>query len=471
MRSNRIRLIFSIVVIVVAFLGMLIPGDNTSDYDGFAKIFSNIKLGLDIQGGSLFEYQLDLNEGTKPQDVIDNVVLVLRNRLDAAGYTEAVVSKIDSGGELRVRVEIPGIRDTNEAEKLIGSKGKLYFAEVIDTQTSDVQPEIRRNRTVTVNGDEIELYAYVQDANNPLQWYQIKRVFDFGREPFEITGEDVIDSRADLNTQGSGFLVRMNFSSAGGDKFEIATGNLINKRMAIILDEKVIIAPNVNTQITDNAAIIEGIEELQEARNIAALINSGNLPVDLVKFQERTLGPTLGRDIVNTIINAGIIGLVIVMIYMIVFYGWMGVVADLALVYNAILLMGVLSWTDAILTLPGIAGIILTFGTTVDGNVIIYERIKDELRLGRPPVTAVNFGFDKAFWTLFDANLTTVLAGIVLYYFSTGTVRGFAVTLIIGVLGAMFTNLVVSRTILSSSHKFINPDKFRKNAVQEKGVK
>ena len=156
---------------------------------------------------------------------------------------------------------------------------------------------------------------------------------------------------------------------------------------------------------------------------------------------------------------------------MIAFYGWMGVVADLALIYNSILLMGVLSWSGAILTLPGIAGIILTFGTTVDGNVIIYERIKDELRLGRPPVTAVNFGFDKVFWTLFDANLTTVLAGIVLYYFSTGTVRGFAVTLIIGVLGAMFTNLVVARTILSSSHKFINPDKFRKNAVQEKGVK
>jgi preprotein translocase subunit SecD len=227
----------------------------------------------------------------------------------------------------------------------------------------------------------------------------------------------------------------------------------------------------VNTKITDNAAVIEGIDDLQEARNIAALINSGNLPVNLVKYQERTLGPTLGRDIVNTIINAGIIGLIVVMVYMIAFYGWMGVVADLALVYNAILLMGILSWTDAILTLPGIAGIILTFGTTVDGNVIIYERIKDELRLGRPPVTAVNFGFDKAFWTLFDANLTTALAGIVLYYFSTGTVRGFAVTLIIGVLGAMFTNLVVSRTILSSSHKFINPDKFRKNAVQEKGVK
>ena len=155
MRSNRIRLIFSIVVIVVALLGMIIPGDNTSDYDGFAKIFSNIKLGLDIQGGSLFEYQMDLSEGTKPQDVVDNVVLVLRNRLDAAGYTEAIVSKIDSGGEIRVRVEIPGIRNTSEAESLIGSKGKLYFAEVIDTQTSDVKPEIRRNRTITVNGEQI----------------------------------------------------------------------------------------------------------------------------------------------------------------------------------------------------------------------------------------------------------------------------------------------------------------------------
>jgi len=155
------------------------------------------------------------------------------------------------------------------------------------------------------------------------------------------------------------------------------------------------------------------------------------------------------------------------MIYMVIFYKWMGVVADIALIYNSLLLMGFLSWTGAILTLPGIAGIILTFGTTVDGNVIIYERIKEELRLGRPPLTAVKFGFEKAFWTLFDANLTTIIAGVVLYYFTTGAVRGFAITLIIGVLGSLFTNLVVSRIILESTSHNVKSEKLVKEVKGE----
>ncbi|MDN5341174.1 MAG: preprotein translocase subunit SecD [Oceanotoga sp.] len=467
MRSNKVRLIFTIAVIVVALLGMLIPGKNAAEYSGFGKLFSNLKLGLDIQGGSLFEYNLDLKGDVKAQDVIDNVILVLRNRLDAAGYTEATVARIDSGGNLRVRVEIPGIRDTQEAEKLLGSKGKLYFAEVLETSTTDVKPELRRNREIEINGSTIELYSWIQSKRNDTTWYKVKNVFEFGREPFEITGSDVIDAKPGLNTRGSGAVVHLNFSSAGSTKFELATGNLINKQLAIILDDKVIIAPVVNTKITQGGAEIEGIQEIQEAKNIAALIKSGNLPVDLVKFQERTLGPTLGRDIVDTIIKAGIIGLAIVMIYMIIFYGWMGVIADIALIYNTILLTGILSWTNAILTLPGIAGIILTFGTTVDGNVIIYERIKEELRMGRPPLTSVKFGFQKAFSTLFDANLTTVIAGIILYYFSTGAVRGFAITLIIGVLGSMFTNLVVSRTILEGTSHFIKPEKFTKKGERE----
>jgi preprotein translocase subunit SecD len=154
---------------------------------------------------------------------------------------------------------------------------------------------------------------------------------------------------------------------------------------------------------------------------------------------------------------------------MIVVYKWMGIVAVIALLYNSLLLMGILSWTGAILTLPGIAGIILTFGTTVDGNIIIYERIKEELRVGRPPLTAVKFGFNKVFSTIFDANLTTILAGLVLFFFTSGSIRGFSVTLIIGVLGAMFTNLVVSRLILESTSRFLKPEKFVKGIVVEKG--
>lgn len=228
------------------------------------------------------------------------------------------------------------------------------------------------------------MYSYVKDSNNPNLWYRVKNVFEFGDAPFQITGLDVTDAVASLNSQGAGFVVNLNFNNEGRMKFELATANLINQRIAIILDDEVIIAPVVRERISQGRAEISGIESMAEAQNIAVLIKSGNLPVDLVKFQERTLGPTLGRDIVTTIINAGIIGLIIVMIYMIIVYRWMGIIADIALIYNSLLLMGVLSWTGAILTLPGIAGIILTFGTTVDGNIIIYERIKEELRIGRP---------------------------------------------------------------------------------------
>lgn len=471
MRAKQIRLILTVVVIVIAFIGMIIPREDSEDYSGIASIASNVKLGLDIQGGSLFEYNLDLEGDMRAQDMIDNVILVLRNRLDAAGYTEAIVSRIVSGGQFRVRVEIPGITDTARAEELIGSRGRLFFGEVIETTRSDVQPRISRARTITIGGRELPTEIYVRDSREDDLWYRVKTYFDFGREPFEITGADVTSASAGINPDSPGFMISLNFSRLGADKFATATGNLIGERMAIVLDEVAIIAPTVRDRIPGGQARIDGIQNVQEARNIAALIEAGNLPVDLLKFQERSLGPTLGRDIVNTIIKAGIVGLIIVMIYIIVFYGWMGVIADIAIIYNGLLLMGVLSWTGAILTLPGIAGIILTFGTTVDGNIIIYERIKEELRMGRPPLTAVKFGFSKAFSTLFDANLTTIIAGVILYYFSTGAVRGFAITLIIGVLGALFTNLVVSRTVLTSTAHLINAKKYHTQAPEAKEAK
>ncbi|BBE30014.1 protein translocase subunit SecD [Tepiditoga spiralis] len=467
MKARKVRLIFSIVIILVALLGMIIPGKDSAKYSGMSKVLSKIKLGLDIQGGSSLEYDLKVDSTAKAQDIIDNVILVLRKRLDIAGYTEASVAKVVSNGKIRVRVEIPGISDTAKAEKLIGSKGKLYFAEVLDTKVSDVKPTLLRNRTMEIDGNKIDLYDYVQDKDNATKWYKVKKVFEFGENPFEITGADLVDAKPSVNTRNAGFLINLNFGSEGAKKFSLATGNLVNKQLAIILDDRVVIAPVVNTQITSGAAIIEGISTLEEAKNDSALIKGGNLPVDLIKFQERSLGPTLGRDIVETIIKAGLFGLILVMIYMVIFYKWMGVVADIALIYNSLLLMGFLSWTGAILTLPGIAGIILTFGTTVDGNVIIYERIKEELRLGRPPLTAVKFGFEKAFWTLFDANLTTIIAGVVLYYFTTGAVRGFAITLIIGVIGSLFTNLVVSRIILESTSHNVKSEKLVKEVKGE----
>jgi preprotein translocase subunit SecD len=234
----------------------------------------------------------------------------------------------------------------------------------------------------------------------------------------------------------------------------------MKKRLAIVLDDRVIIAPLVQSQISDGNAVIEGLDSIEEAREVSILVGSGNLPVDLASFNKRVLSPTLGKDIINSSLWAGVAGIIIIMIYMVVFYKKMGLVADLALLYNAILLFGMISLTGSILTLPGIAGIVLTIGMTVDGNVLIFERIKEELRLGKTPENAIDSAFSKVVWTIFDANLTTILAGLVLYYFGTGTVKGFAITLIIGVLGAMFTNIVVSRTVLTGMAGSLKPHRY-----------
>ncbi|HNV05220.1 MAG TPA: protein translocase subunit SecD [Petrotogaceae bacterium] len=468
MKPKTLRLIFTLVILIVAVIPLIFSDRSEPKYMGLQKVLPNVKLGLDIQGGSLLEYSLKV-EGTnlKPQEVIDNVVYVLRKRLDAAGYNEATVAKVVSGGEIRVRVEIPGILDTTQAEKLVGSRGKLYFAEVVDTTVSDIKPELSRNRFITVNGQEVGIYEYVQDMNDKLSWYRVKKVFEFGKEPFEVNGSDIIDARASINTQKGGFLVNLRFSSEGAKKFELATGNLVNKRLAIVLDDKVIIAPNVNSRISGGEAVIENIQTIEEAQNSAALIKSGNMPVDLVKFQENTLGPTLGKDIVETVVFAGLLGCGIVLVIIVLLYGWTGIVADIALIYNIVLIIGYMALTKSILTLPGIAGVILAFGTGIDGNVIINERIKEELRLGRPVLTAVGKAFDVSFWAIFDANITSIISCIVLYYFSTGTIRGFAITTIIGLIGSMFTNLVVSRLMLESSYKLINVKKYYKGNVPE----
>ncbi|HOT32567.1 MAG TPA: protein translocase subunit SecD, partial [Petrotogaceae bacterium] len=271
MKPKTLRLIFTLVVLIVAVFPLIFSDRSEPKYMGLQKVLPNVKLGLDIQGGSLLEYSLKV-EGTnlKPQEVIDNVVYVLRKRLDAAGYNEATVAKVVSGGEIRVRVEIPGILDTTQAEKLVGSRGKLYFAEVVDTTVSDIKPELSRNRFITVNGQEVGIYEYVQDMNDKLSWYRVKKVFEFGKEPFEVNGSDIIDARASINTQKGGFLVNLRFSSEGAKKFELATGNLVNKRLAIVLDDKVIIAPNVNSRISGGEAVIENIQTIEEAQNSAA---------------------------------------------------------------------------------------------------------------------------------------------------------------------------------------------------------
>ncbi len=450
MKADRIRLAFVILVIGAALLALFWP-DASKTYDNWVEgLFGNIRLGLDIRGGSRLDYSLSVpDDATKPIDEIANeVVVVVRQRLDAANYTEAVVTRVGVGAQSRIRVEIPGVDDPSVAERLVGRQGTLYFGEILETEQSETQP---RPKVGIQYRDAIWLRS--KDFAGPATtWYLILPYVRIGSQRVYLDGSKVTDARAEVDTQRGGFKINLAFDREGTEMFARITANFIQQPLPIILDDLVLVAPIVQNAIREGRAEISGRFSAQESMELAALIRSGNLPAELIKEEERTLGPTLGMDIVTASLIAGLFGLIIVLVYMIVYYRLMGLIADIALVYNTFLLLGVMSAGQFILTLPGIAGIILTIGTTVDGNIIVFERIREEMRSGKTTLNAITGGYAKAFSTILDSNVTTILAAFVLFYMGTGPIKGFANTLIIGVVGSMFVTLVVSRLLLNAFH-------------------
>lgn len=459
MKENKVRGIITLIVIALAFLSLLWPTSN--GYNGIASLFNRIKLGLDISGGARIEYKVDIDKSVEnPSQVAEDVWTVLRNRLDMANYTEAVVKQTFREENTFIVVEIPGATDTARAEQLIGSTGVLWFGQVIDETTTNpnIDPEL-------MNEAKREKAQWLLDREGK-KWYLVKKEIA-NISNLTLVAPKIVEAipQVDRNSV-AGYVVTFKLAKEYVDIFKRITEKLyvpedlisqggvsyqqaLKKRLAVVLDNRVQFAGFVTAKITDGSALIKGNFNLDEAKQLAAILKSGALPARLEKVSSGWVAPLLGSDIVSASLKAGIIGIVIVLIYMVIFYGVMGIVADIALLYNTFLLLGILAATGSILTLPGIAGIILTIGTTVDGNIIIYERIKEEIRRGSSVKAAISTAFSKSFFTLLDANLTTIIAGLFLYYFGTGTVKGFAITLIIGVVGSLFVNLVVSRFFLN----------------------
>lgn len=277
----------------------------------------------------------------------------------------------------------------------------------------------------------------------------MNKYIQVGAGRLQLSGNYVSNARAAVDTQRGGWKINLTFNPKGASIFFQITQALIGKQLAIVMDNYVLSAPVVQTAIQGGSAEITGNFTYNQAQDLAALIRSGNLPVSLKLTEEQTMGPTLGADVIRRSLIVGLIGILLVMVYMLIYYlGAMGVVAVIALFYNAFFVFGMLALTHGILTLPGIAGIILTVGTTVDGNVIIFERVKEEMRTGKTMRASIAAGFDKSVAVILDANITTLITAFVLYYFGTGSIKGFAVTLTIGIVGTIFTSLVVSRYIL-----------------------
>lgn len=354
-----------------------------------------INLGLDLKGGSQIILEcVDTPNAPVDDDAINRVLEIIRNRIDQLGVSEPVIQR---QGLRRILVQLPGVEDPETAAEIIGKTALLEFKN--------------------------------EDGET------------------QLTGAHLINAKESFDQFGRS-IVLIEFDKIGAKEFGEATKNNVGKILSITLDGKEITHPRVNEPILDGNAEITGSFTVDSAKQLALLLRSGALPVKVEILENRSVGPTLGRDFIAKGIKAGIAGLILTFIFMIIYYKGFGLVADFALIVCIILIIGALAGLKATLTLPGIAGIVLTIGMAVDANILIFERIKEELRLEKTFRASIDAGFSKAFSSIFDANVTTLVAAFALLYFGSGPIKGFAVTLSIGILASMFTAIVVTKIIL-----------------------
>ncbi len=352
---------------------------------------------------------------------------VVRRRIDELGTREPTIQR---QGENRILVQVPGERDPERIKRLLGRTARLTF-HLVDMEAS-VQEALAGRLPP---GDMLVPAA---DDRGPSHYVLKRRV--------ELSGEHLVDAR--VSFQNGQPVVAFRFDSVGARRFAEITRENVGRLFAIVLDGKVISAPRIREPILGGSGIIEGGFTVETANELAILLRAGALPAPLEVVEERSVGPELGADSVRAGKIASLLALVLVALFMLAYYGLFGLFADLALVANLFLIVGALSLLEATLTLPGIAGIVLTIGMAVDSNVLIFERIREEMRRGRPPLSAIDTGFREALRAVVDANLTTLIAALVLFQFGTGPVKGFAVTLSIGVLTTMFTAIMLTRVVV-----------------------
>jgi preprotein translocase subunit SecD len=363
---------------------------------------------------------------------VDQSLETIRNRVDQFGITEP---EIVPQGENRILVQLPGIKDTARAKTLIGKTAMLEF-KLVDEEAS-LEDALRGNIP------EGDILAYEDHYDR--ETGQRSKIPILLRDRAILTGGYLESAKVQISDRFGEPHVAIKFNSQGAKIFDMITAENVKKRLAIILDGTVYSAPVIQERISGGQAQITGTFTMEEARDLAIVLRAGALPAPVTILEERTVGPSLGQDSINQGLWASIIGGLLVIVFMIIYYKASGLVADLALMLNMLLLLGAMAAFKATLTLPGIAGIVLTIGMAVDANVLIFERTKEELRMGKTPRAAVEAGYEKAFLTILDSNITTLVAALFLFQFGTGPVKGFAVTLTIGIIVSIFTAVFVTR--------------------------
>ncbi len=399
--------------------------------------YANLKVASFKEQGGNFQYVLELNpqEAKSIQDsAIRQALETIRNRIDQFGVSEPVIAP---QGENQILVQLPGIKDPQRAIELIGRTAQLEFKLVDDEHSLEdaLKGEIPP-------GDEV-LYQKVTD---PQTGVVTRRPYLLKKRPL-MTGDVITDARMRIKSDFNEPYVSMDFNAQGSRLFDQITAENVKKRLAIVLDNNVYSAPVIQERISGGKAQITGSFTSEEASDLAIVLRAGALPAPVKIIQNVTVGPTLGQDSIDKGIRAAVIGAALVVIFMAVYYGMSGLIADWALVLNIVYLMGALATMRATLTLPGIAGIILAIGMAVDSNVLMFERIREELRLGKTVRAAVDAGYDKALFTIIDSHVTTLITAVVLFQFGTGPIKGFAVTLSLGVIINLFSALIGTKVI------------------------
>ncbi|MGE0409426.1 MAG: protein translocase subunit SecD [Amphiplicatus sp.] len=375
-------------------------------------------------------------------EALSDSIEVVRRRIDPAGNKEVSIAP---QGEDRIVIQAPGDNDPEELKRIVNRTGQLSFHRV----DSSISPQDAEAGLLPPGRILVPFAA--SEGGGSLVLYA---------EP-EVTGDMVEQASAGLNSDGAGFQINFAFDSRGARRFADYTREHVGELFAIVLDNEIISAPRIQTAITGGSGRITGSFSAEEASRIATLIRSGALPAPLTTLEQRSVGPDLGADSVRAGTMAMIVGFTAVVIYMVLTYGRFGIYADIALIANVILIAGALSLFGSTLTLPGIAGIVLTIGMAVDANVLIFERIREETVAGKGPVAAVEAGYQKAWSAILDANVTTFLAALIMFQLGAGPVRGFAVTLATGVVTSVFTAYVLTRIfaggyVLSKRPKMIH---------------
>lgn len=409
-----------------------------------------LNLGLDLRGGTHLLLELDiskLDEKETVSDAMARAIEIIRNRIDQYGVAETPITR---QGERWISVQLPGISNPEAAERLIGKTALLEF-KLVD-ESSAAQKVLEKISETDEVFDEKGILNPDIKKILPKDSILVKNKEERGGEYLvleketPLTGAHLQDARVSTGGQMGYPYISFEMDKEGGKIFGKITSENMKKRLAIVLDGIIHSAPVINSKITDKG-IIEGQFTLEEAKNLAIILRAGALPAPVKIIEKRTVGPGLGEDSIKMGVKASIAGFLFIVLFMMIYYKASGLIADLALILNFVFLLAIMSYFSATLTLPGIAGIILSLAMAVDANVLILERIREEIKSGKPVAMCIPTGYEKAWSAILDSNLTTWIAAVFLFQFGSGPVKGFAVTLTLGLLVGVFTSVFVTRVV------------------------